>query len=81
MAEAAQTGFRRDLTPIENVFRKSSPPEMDTPDIATDDERSDVPLSATVGTLDFDVHQCIDICREHYEKAGTGADDIDTLLR
>jgi hypothetical protein len=41
-----------------------------------------VSLGATVGTLDFfAVHQCIDICREHYEKAGTGADDIDTLLR
>jgi hypothetical protein len=81
MAEAAQTQFRRDLEPIENVFRKHSPPEMDTPNIATDGERYDVPPSETVGTLDFDVHQCIDICREHYEKVGTGAGYIDTLLR
>jgi 2,4'-dihydroxyacetophenone dioxygenase len=29
----------------------------------------------------FDVHQYIDICKEHYEKVGLGADYIDTLLR
>jgi 2,4'-dihydroxyacetophenone dioxygenase len=33
-------------------------------------------------TLDFfDVHRYIDICKEHYEKVGIGADYIDTLLR
>ena len=29
----------------------------------------------------FDVHNYIDICKEHYEKVGIGADYIDTLLR
>ena len=33
-------------------------------------------------TVDFfDVHHYIDICKEHYEKVGLGADYIDTLLR
>jgi 2,4'-dihydroxyacetophenone dioxygenase len=27
------------------------------------------------------LHQYIDICKEHYEKVGLGADYIDTLLR
>ena len=29
----------------------------------------------------FDVHDYIDLCKEHYEKAGLGADLIDSLLR
>jgi 2,4'-dihydroxyacetophenone dioxygenase len=29
----------------------------------------------------FDVHNYIDLCKEHYEKAGLGADYIDGLLR
>ena len=29
----------------------------------------------------FDVHDYIDLCKEHYEKAGLGADMIDALLR
>ena len=29
----------------------------------------------------FDVHDYIDICKEHYEKVGLGADAIDALLR
>ena len=29
----------------------------------------------------FDVHQYIDICKEHYEKVGLGADLIDSLMR
>ena len=29
----------------------------------------------------FDVHDYIDLCKEHYEKNGLGADMIDALLR
>ena len=29
----------------------------------------------------FDVHQYIDICKEHYEKVGIGADFVETLFR
>jgi 2,4'-dihydroxyacetophenone dioxygenase len=29
----------------------------------------------------FDVHNYIELCKEHYEKNGIGADYIDTLLR
>lgn len=29
----------------------------------------------------FDVHDYIDLCKDHYEKAGLGAELIDALLR
>jgi 2,4'-dihydroxyacetophenone dioxygenase len=29
----------------------------------------------------FDVHDYIDVCKEHYEKVGLGAGAIDALLR
>ncbi|HEX6449519.1 MAG TPA: hypothetical protein VF060_08660 [Trebonia sp.] len=73
---------------------RSAQPEACIANAATDDDRYYAPLSPTAGGrpliwLDengepdgtFDVFDYIKLCRDPYEKAGLGADYVNSLFR
>ncbi|WP_405623665.1 hypothetical protein [Streptomyces sp. NBC_00076] len=89
MSQEARSEFWKGLKPITNSVKPDAQPEVYLSQVATDDDRAFFIVKGPLIWLDengetvgyFDVHDYIELCRNHYEKVGIGADYVNSLFR